>query len=238
MYHSITIGDMNTWDDWHLIPSSRPAFSMPQPSISSVEIPGRNGSIDTTEMNGKAITYSDRTGSFDFYVENGYWPSWSEAYSTIALYLHGKKHKAVLEDDPMYYYEGRFSVNEWRSNASHSSISISYQVGPYKKNIYAAGSDWLWDEMEFTPTYEVTGYSLRTIPREGLTLPFEGFGYRTVPTIICDREVDVYFDGNGPIHLNAGTNMNTSIVITEGSHELHFVGEGATVSVEYYGGSL
>ena len=26
MYHSITIGDKNTWDDWHLIPATRPLF--------------------------------------------------------------------------------------------------------------------------------------------------------------------------------------------------------------------
>lgn len=29
MYHSITIGEKNTWDDWHLIPTSRPLVNPP-----------------------------------------------------------------------------------------------------------------------------------------------------------------------------------------------------------------
>lgn len=27
MYHSITIGDKNTWDDWKMIPVSRPVVA-------------------------------------------------------------------------------------------------------------------------------------------------------------------------------------------------------------------
>ena len=59
MYHSITFGDgslypsgspkegqfmgINTWDDWHLIPSSRPVIASPGVSTNFVEIPGKHG---------------------------------------------------------------------------------------------------------------------------------------------------------------------------------------------------
>ena len=44
--------------------------------------------------------------------------------------------RAVLEDDPEYYYEGRFSVNSWKSDKTHSSITINYSVAPYKKKLH------------------------------------------------------------------------------------------------------
>ena len=43
MYHSITIGDKNTWDDWKMIPVSRPVVAPPVEKILSVNVPGRDG---------------------------------------------------------------------------------------------------------------------------------------------------------------------------------------------------
>ncbi len=43
MYHSITIGNKNTWDDWHLIPATRPLFNPPTVKTNMVNIPGGDG---------------------------------------------------------------------------------------------------------------------------------------------------------------------------------------------------
>ena len=43
MYHSITIGDKNTWDDWKMIPVSRPVVAPPVEKVLSVDVPGRDG---------------------------------------------------------------------------------------------------------------------------------------------------------------------------------------------------
>ena len=71
MYHSITFRDnngneVNTWDDWHLIPSTRPLVNLPSVRTKNVEIPGANGSVDLTEILSGEPLYGDRTGSFDF----------------------------------------------------------------------------------------------------------------------------------------------------------------------------
>lgn len=160
MYHSITIGtnllnssgtgvivSKNTWDDWHLIPTSRPLVNPPSPNINRIQIPGGDGSLDVTDILAGRPTYSDRNGSWSFYVENGYMP-WSFLYSDIMKYLHGKYLQCVLEDDPAYYYEGRFSVNEWRSDASRSMITINYILSPYKV-FNSSGENWLWDTFFF-----------------------------------------------------------------------------------------
>ena len=72
MYHSITFGDKNTWDDWHLIPSSRPLFNPPTPKTKYQDIPGANGKLDLSEALTGYPVYDNRIGSFEFYVMNGY----------------------------------------------------------------------------------------------------------------------------------------------------------------------
>ena len=266
MYHSITFGEKNTWDDWHLIPSSRPVFSPPQPNIRLLNIPGRSGSLDVTDTFGEVV-YADRTGSFEFYVDHETepttkevaderdfttWESWADAYSSIANYLHGQKFQAILEDDPHFYYEGRFMVNEWRSNANFSTIVISYTVQPYKFTIREAGDDWLWDDFFFgnpNSPIEATkkgdeistliGLDLDSATNQTIYVELEGFGYRTIPRIECsNRGVYLYMDDNpDPIVLTEGENYPREAVITKGKHTLRFVGYG-TLDINYRGGGL
>ena len=54
MYHSITIGTKNTWDDWHLIPKSRPLVNPPSVKTNVVDIPGGDGALDlSTALSGR-----------------------------------------------------------------------------------------------------------------------------------------------------------------------------------------
>ena len=39
---------INTWNDWHLIPSSRPLINPPSFKSNYIDIPGANGSIDAS----------------------------------------------------------------------------------------------------------------------------------------------------------------------------------------------
>lgn len=134
MYHSITIGNKNTWNDWHLIPTSRPLVSLPSVNTKMVEIPGRNGSIDLSEYLTGSRTYSRRKGSWEFYVIQDKWnASWAEVYATIAAYVHGKQLDIVLEDDPNYKYSGLLTLS-WRSSKDYSTITIEYDLEPQKVN--------------------------------------------------------------------------------------------------------
>lgn len=64
----------------------------------------------------------------------GVYYSWAERLSDIMNSIQGKKIKAVLDDDPYYYYLGRFYVSDWDSSGeTYSTITISYEVEPFKK---------------------------------------------------------------------------------------------------------
>lgn len=136
MYHSITFRtssgiDYNTWSNWHLIPASRPTIAHPEMVITSIKIPGRTGSIDLTNYLYSQPIYKDRTGSFEFYVMEGYSDQRLVLKEMLEI-LHGKKVKIFFEDDPGYYYVGRIKIDKWQNEASRPTATISYIIEPYK----------------------------------------------------------------------------------------------------------
>lgn len=145
MYHSITFGDgtfsqgqfvgKNTWTDWHLIPSSRPTIAQPKVATNFFDAPGRkDGPIDASDFLTGNVVFGQRSGSFEFIVDNDH-EYWETIRSKITSYLHGKHMKMCFEDDPNYYYEGRFAVGDWKSENWNSKVTIGYVVKPYKYSI-------------------------------------------------------------------------------------------------------
>lgn len=138
-YHSLVFmadGDANlydTWDNWHLIPSSRPIVAEATPKLNYVEIPGSNKSLDLTEYLTGIPTYSERKGSFEFYVmDDG--TTWAERRKLFANYFNGRKMMMIMTDEPDRYYRGRFYFKGWQSDASggRPKITIEYQIDPYR----------------------------------------------------------------------------------------------------------
>lgn len=147
MYHSITFSNdldstvtgrlvgKNTWDDWHLIPSSRPSVAQAGVSTNFVDIPGRStGPIDMTEYLTGSVVYGQRKGSFEFIVDNDH-ESWVTLQNKIVNYIHGKRLRMSLEDDPTHYYEGRFTVSDWKSESWNSKITINYVLDPKRQTV-------------------------------------------------------------------------------------------------------
>lgn len=138
----------NTYDDWFLLPTSKPIVAQASVSTSFVDIPGRkDGPIDLSEYLTGGPVYGQRSGSFEFYIEPDH-EYWETIRRDIAMFLHGRRMKMVLEDDPGYYYEGRFSLSQMTSEAITDKITITYAVGPYKYRI-KDNEPWLWDPFNF-----------------------------------------------------------------------------------------
>ena len=148
MYHSVYFGDKNSWTDWHLIPTTRPVILPPPMKTTTIDIPGADGVLDlSTALTGYPV-YSNRTGSFEFIVENGH-DYWYEIYSDIMDALHGKNVVLRLEDDMAYYYYGRVVVNTWNSDEHYSTITLDYDLDPYKYSVSTTCGDWIWDPFNF-----------------------------------------------------------------------------------------
>ena len=160
--HSILIGDpvnkqyrpsdyIDTWKDWHLIPKELPIIAPPEVQTDLIQIPGTNGSVDLTDALLGYPLYNNRSGSLDFYVdtsETGW--TWDEAYDTILNAIHGYKKRLILKDVPSWFYEGRLTVNSFKSERVTSIITLDYDFAPFKRMLFTtAFDDWLWDPFDF-----------------------------------------------------------------------------------------
>lgn len=142
----------NTWENWKLAPSVRPVVNPPEPKKEYVDVPGADGSIDYTEALTK-VRYNDRTGSWTFLIDNGYW-DWPTLYTEFMTRYQGKKVMCQLTDDPDYYYLGRIEVNQYNQNKDYSSFTINYTLEPFKIPIDSFMNRWwLWNELFGVPSY-------------------------------------------------------------------------------------
>jgi phage-related protein len=231
MYHSITIGNKNTWDDWRLIPSSRPLVAPPSVKENSLDIPGTNGMLDSTGMHGR-VFYGNRTGSWQFIVMNDF-RSWEEAYSDIMAHLHGQAMIAVLEDDPEYYYTGRFKVNQWASNKDYSGITIDYNVDPYKYKLAYKNEEWEWSPLN--PTGSAKNYRMISVSgTQDVTI--NGRKEHIIPDIIVSSDMMMTYN-EATYNLKKGHNRPSGLILASGSNTLAFSGNGI-ISIDYRGGVL
>lgn len=162
MHHSITIGDKNTWDDWKMIPVSRPVVAPPVEKVLSVDVPGRDGTTYLSKSLTGYPVFKAREGSWEFYLDTDEWrgQNLSTPVGTGALeYLSRALAKSNsipaqtrvrLEDDPAFFYLGRVWVNGGiKQKNGHSVVTFAYSLYPFKFLYDNIQEDWVWDTFGF-----------------------------------------------------------------------------------------
>lgn len=137
-YHSVTFGTKNSWDDWGWIPTSRPSIAPPELIEEDGGADTTDGMLDMTEIYG-APMYSPAKGSMTFLITN---PStgrysyyqWIKDRSAVMAYLHNRRRRMILDDDPNYYYEGRFTV-AFQPGKNYSQVTVSYVLDTYHERL-------------------------------------------------------------------------------------------------------
>lgn len=237
-FYSITFGDKNTWDEWAMMPvkAGRIEFVTPEVKRESVEVPGADGELDLSEVLTGYPTYENRRGSIKFrFYDNGTpaRPRWHN----LKNYLHGRKMRAVVEDDLEYYYEGRFMVGdlEWAKRGNWADTEISYDVKPYKLEFATSTEDWLWDPFNFE-TGVIREYG--GIEVNGLTtVNVTGSRKPTVPKFIVTGGALTLTFNEITYDLPVGTTVLPQITLMDEEYEMIFDGVGS-VSIEFRGGCL
>lgn len=136
---------LNTWNDLRLIPTERPVIAPPEVETQYEESPIADGSYDLTDLLTGSPKYKYREGSIKFMVDHANFQfdqfsyNWVDVYSTISNTLHGQYVRLVLEDDPLYFYEGRVFIDKWECDQHCSYITISYKLKPDKQMIGRGG---------------------------------------------------------------------------------------------------
>lgn len=230
-YVDVLFGDVKSHEDWGLKLETI-QLSFPEAKKDQIDIPGSNGVIDLTEVNGQ-VCYKNRTMTLTFSLDDDY-AKWHLLSSLIAKELHGKIIKCILPDDPNYYYEGRFSLDSKKTNDVITDIIITGDVHPFKMDVYSSSEEWLWDPFSFE---DGIIRSYHDIEISGTTsVSVIGSEMPVVPKFICSADMDLEFNGS-VFRLSAGENMDYDIILSGGENQLIFTGQG-TVTIEYRGGIL
>jgi phage-related protein len=101
-------------------------LTAPEPKTVYDEIPGMNGTLDSTEEYGE-VFYNDRTLALDSKHPSD---SWHADFQAFMNAYHGQLVKIAFSNDPDYYWSGRLAVSEYESK--DHSLMMSAIVYPYK----------------------------------------------------------------------------------------------------------
>lgn len=247
----------NTWDDYHLVPSTRPVVNPPEPKTNYVDIPGIDGVLDMSTALTGTMLYKNREGSWDFVVANDYEP-WEVIFHKLKNDLHGKRFDVRLMDEPYYYYKGRLSVNEWKSEQNWSKVTLDYYFQPYKFEINSGNEPWLWDPFSFK-TGIIRNYGYASSPLTTSTsVPLSLWIASTeriqslIIYVVSGTGLKVRVGGGSREYdLSSGRNDLTDFIVSEQDYtgdithayigpdgrQLDFIGDGS-VYVEFQGGWL
>lgn len=231
MLDGVQFGTKHSYEDFGLILQKKD-LSLPNPKTEKVEVTGRNGAIDLTESLVDEVTFENRSITFTFVVLNGLL-YWSQALSELTNYLHGRKMQIILDADKTFYYFGRCTVNEFKSERRLATIVVECDCEPFKIEVNGAGMPWIWDTFSFVNgiihVNEVTVSGSATVNL---------LNRRKVvsPTFTCSAAMTVTHNGT-KYSLPVGKTTVYDIRLQEGDNYVTFTGNG-TVTIEYKGGSL
>lgn len=214
--HGVKFGNAHSYDDWGLYLKSRPVISPPVPKTTYIDVPGMDGQLDVSESLAGETKYKNRMCQCEFVLIEKR-EEWSELCSKIMNYLHGKTMKLILDEDFVWFYEGRFQMNEWRTDKSTATVVIEGNVYPYKKKINKT-----------VVTAAINGNSFINCPNERMS---------TVPTITVDGNVLISFGDIQSLALSSGTHQYPDIKFVEGDNQIVCSGNG-TITFTYQEGSL
>ena len=125
----IRFGLFHSYDDFKLILSKKEMGS-PSVKIQKIDIPGADSALDLTDFFGEP-KYEDVTHRFDFST-NVPQSEFITLFSTIKNAIHGKKMRVVLDDDPLFFWNGRCHVSSFTSEKGIGTISVECDCEPWK----------------------------------------------------------------------------------------------------------
>lgn len=210
----VKFGKYHSYYEWGLILGNKEIGS-PEPKVNQIDIEGGDGVLDLTDFFGD-VKYKNRPLSFQFskpgIVPDGY----LALYSLVQNTIHGKVMDIILDDDPLNYYRGRVTINEWKSDKNIGSIVIDVDAEPYKYNLYES------EVMQM-----VSGTAILILPNSRK---------RVVPTITTDAEFTISFGGYSGT-FSKGTFTIPELELIEGDNEITVTGTG-TITFRYRKGGL
>ena len=211
---TVKFGDLDSYIDLGLIRNGV-TIGQASPKTETVDVPGSDGSLDLTEYFGE-IFYQNREIAFSFSVMPSDGVTFHDVFTRVKNALHGKRLKIILSEDADYYYVGRITCDEWKTNETIGTMEITADCDPYKYRL--------------TPTaimLSISGTATKVFMNERK---------RAVPTFELSSAMQIK-QGTTTYQAAAGTWSDSRLYFSQGNNELTFTGTG-TVKITYQEASL
>lgn len=214
--NGVRFGIYHSFDDFSIILITK-TIETPKPKTEYVEIPGADEPLDYTEYFGD-VKYSTRKLTFEFETKLRHLEFY-DMFDEIKNALNGQRMKIYLDEDQLFYFDGRLQVNEYKSNEKIGKIVIEAECNPYKMENYETLSS-------FTLTGQAQQVDLINLRK------------RVVPQIIVETSESVSIEfGNNITELSSGTWTIPELELVEGYNHIILNGTGK-ISFNYRRGKL
>ena len=203
-------------DDWGLVMAFK-NIGTPKVKDKYIELADRDGDLDFTDALMGVPAYGTRELSFDFeYLDDP--KAWTELFTEIRNFLHGRRVKIFEPDDLDYYYLGRASVSD-PSGGLVKTFSVSVKADTWKYKVYG----------ETVVTEVVTA---------GKTIYLENDWRPVSPIITTTGAVTFSFDGVNYSIAGAGDFQFPKLRLAYGSNRITIVSGSGEITFRYQEGAI
>ena len=211
----------DTYAEYGLLLASK-SISLPEVRTNMIDVPGRDGLLDASEVLTGEVTYKNRTITLKLTgVDTVSGKTWPATISDFCNKVHGKRVKITFPEDTAHFYSGRCSVGQVELVKMMQTIPVTVDCDPWKyKNAKTTVS-----RSDLS-----TAYKQLYLPNERRPV---------IPTITVAQDTTLLW-GSSTINISAGDHILPAIRLAAGSNTLKAkVASGTgSITVTYQEASL
>lgn len=211
----------DTYTEYGLLLASK-SISLPEVRTNMIDVPGRDGLLDASEVLTGEVTYKNRTITLKLTgVDTVSGKKWPAAISDFCNKVHGKRVKVTFPEDTAHFYSGRCSVGQVELVKMMQTIPVTVECDPWKyKNAKTTVSR----------SDLGTAYKQLSLPNESRPV---------IPAITVAQDTTLLW-GSSTINISAGDHILPAIRLAAGNNTLKVkVASGTgSITVTYQEASL
>ena len=211
----------DTYTEYGLLLASK-SISLPEVRTNMIDVPGRDGLLDASEVLTGEVTYKNRTITLKLTgVDTVSGKKWPATISDFCNKVHGKRVKITFPEDTAHFYSGRCSVGQVKLVKMMQTIPVTVNCDPWKyKN----------EKTTVSRSDLGTAYKQLSLPNERRPV---------IPTITVAQDTTLLW-GSSTINISAGDHILPDIRLAARSNTLKAkVASGTgSITVTYQEASL
>ena len=191
----------DTYTEYGLLLASK-SIALPEVRTNMIDVPGRDGLLDASEVLTGEVTYKNRTITLKLTgVDTVSGKTWPATISDFCNKVHGKHVKITFPEDTSHCYSGRCSVGQVELVKMMQTIPVTVDCDPWKyKNAKTTVSRSDLD----------TAYKQLALPNESRPV---------IPTITVAQDTVLLWGGN-TINVSAGDHILPAVRLAAGNNIL------------------